>query len=174
VREKASVRIFNTVAVTLFSLAHVAILFYAGIRTLEFLALSGIHPVPRPVPPAAAAPNWNVIAQISVLVSWGLALIYSVIAPILRRRLDLVSTAGSMYIMATMMVEALLPDDRRAIDAEMFLFYIFPVALPSLLAAIALHGRLPRTTTPGVCPVCGYDRRGLTKEAACPECGSKP
>ena len=26
----------------------------------------------------------------------------------------------------------------------------------------------------GLCPPCGYDRRGLTIDTKCPECGSKP
>jgi hypothetical protein len=53
--------------------------------------------------------------------------------------------------------------------------------LNTLLAASVLLGatetiglaRRRLRSRKGLCPACGYDRRGLQVEAACPECGGK-
>ena len=57
--------------------------------------------------------------------------------------------------------------------------WILVVALTAFLGVIAGLLLLARRNRPGRrrkghCPSCNYDRRGLSAEAACPECGAKP
>jgi hypothetical protein len=49
------------------------------------------------------------------------------------------------------------------------LYILIPFWLPLLIIAAAIPLSLRRTRTG--CPACGYDLRGLPKNALCPECG---
>jgi Zn finger protein HypA/HybF involved in hydrogenase expression len=54
------------------------------------------------------------------------------------------------------------------------LWALLPVVM---LPAAILWGadvRLVRRRRRGLCPSCGYDRRGLAPDANCPECGNVP
>jgi hypothetical protein len=53
---------------------------------------------------------------------------------------------------------------------------VYPVLAAGAAAAILWNAdmRARRRARLRLCPACGYDRRGLATDAACPECGSKP
>jgi hypothetical protein len=38
----------------------------------------------------------------------------------------------------------------------------------------SMRARRARRREPRTCPACGYDRRGLTADGNCPECGAAP
>jgi hypothetical protein len=50
---------------------------------------------------------------------------------------------------------------------------VYPTALASVAAAVLWY-RHRRAFGPGRCRKCGYDRRGLSADAKCPECGTVP
>jgi hypothetical protein len=51
--------------------------------------------------------------------------------------------------------------------------YWMPLAPMLAVAACFWHGVIRRhRVKAGVCPGCGYDRRGLAADAKCPECGT--
>jgi len=54
-------------------------------------------------------------------------------------------------------------------------FYVTILPLVPLPLIISLV-QWPRTTrtAPGLCPSCGYDRRGIEAKARCPECAQVP
>lgn len=54
---------------------------------------------------------------------------------------------------------------------------LWPFAILAAIPACVLWVRTAKgraRAVAGRCPTCGYDRRGLAADAACPECGSKP
>ena len=58
------------------------------------------------------------------------------------------------------------------------LFVVLPLVLlvagPVAVRDLIVNRRLARRKRRGLCPSCGYDRRGIQADVPCPECGSKP
>jgi hypothetical protein len=52
---------------------------------------------------------------------------------------------------------------------------VFPLWVTMVVgsAAAIIGSRMRRAVATGLCPKCGYDRKGLSEGAACPECGRR-
>lgn len=64
--------------------------------------------------------------------------------------------------------------ENRQMGRQFLLYAAVPLAGGVLALVVGLHALRSRRLDPMRCHVCAYSRRGLTAQAPCPECGTRP
>jgi hypothetical protein len=151
------VRVVECAVLALFSLAHLALIIGAVVFGVALCASMSWHGVDGGSASAHQAdPDTAKRSVFGILaISAGAAAIWSVVAPVVRRRLEFVTVAGSFWLLVTLVLadEFVFAVPGEGPDMELPALYALYVLIPTVIAWIVI--RRIRARRHGGCSAAG-------------------